>query len=470
MPVDIFIRNMVIRKDSEYPIMRDKYLYSKIVTKAVSVCTKRTYGKRLQQKLLILHPGKDSQHLLYMYFSKKIYQELLCCIVSVIFLVMLFVSGKVNSVVDKEGRINRPANSKQKMVLVADTEDMSIPINVEILKKGYAQEEIDYLVETLNSELMVSILNGNQSLEYIVDDLYLPNQVEGYPFYIQWSSNKRDILNDNGEICFEELPGDGEDICLKYNLSYKDYEYEGLYAIKVYPPNITEEEQLKKEIIASIQTKQEESKNKKYLQLPLSIGGKEISWKQSSGNKVLIVAIFCIISSLGIWWGVDNDLTKQCEKRDQLLRLDYSELVSKLQFLISSGMTIRGALERMEADYKLAKKDMKREKYVYEELAICLKRLRDGASESSCYLLFGNRCGLLSYKKLTLLLVQNLNKGNKGLTQALAYEAKAAFEERKHIARRLGDEAQVKLLIPMTLMLCVVMVIIIVPAYFSFGI
>ncbi len=62
---------------------------------------------------------------------------------------------------------------------------------------------------------------------------------------------------------------------------------------------------------------------------------------------------------------------------------------------------------------------------------------------------------------------QNLRKGTKGLTQMLRMEAIQAFEERKARAKRLGEEAGTKLLAPMFLMLAVVLVIVIVPAFLS---
>ena len=49
----------------------------------------------------------------------------------------------------------------------------------------------------------------------------------------------------------------------------------------------------------------------------------------------------------------------------------------------------------------------------------------------------------------------------------LRLETVQAFEERKARARRLGEEAGTKLLIPMFLMLAVVLVIVIVPAFLS---
>ena len=62
---------------------------------------------------------------------------------------------------------------------------------------------------------------------------------------------------------------------------------------------------------------------------------------------------------------------------------------------------------------------------------------------------------------------QNLRKGTKGLTELLKLEARQAFEERKAQAKRLGEEAGTKLLLPMFLMLAVVLVIVIVPAFLT---
>ena len=49
----------------------------------------------------------------------------------------------------------------------------------------------------------------------------------------------------------------------------------------------------------------------------------------------------------------------------------------------------------------------------------------------------------------------------------LEEEAERVFLERKNTARKLGEEASTKLLIPMMLMLMVVMGIVIVPAFLS---
>lgn len=422
--------------------------------------------RRIQSKLALLYPGKEKEILIKNYCARKIKLEAMTAIIFVIFIVAAVISGKTNSIISDDGKIERPSQTKNvEHTLIARVEDEEIPIDIKVAQKEYTSEELQSSYKEACIELENVILGNNVSLDHISDDLFLPVRLEGYPFSFQWVSSSYELINDRGEIQEDEISELGERVDLICHFYYKDYEFEKKYELSVYPKEMTSEERTKKEIIASILTKQNETQYKKYLQLPQSIGKKEISWKESPSYTALVMAMLACIAVVGIWWGVDNDLTKKCEERDRLLRLDYSEFVSKLQLLVSSGMTIRGALERMEADYRLSRK----EKYVYEELSICMKRLRDGASEISVYQLFGNRCGLLCYKKLAVLLIQNINKGTDDLVDALSYEAKAAFEERKHIARRMGDEAQVKLLFPMMLMLCIVMVIILVPAYFSFS-
>ena len=65
------------------------------------------------------------------------------------------------------------------------------------------------------------------------------------------------------------------------------------------------------------------------------------------------------------------------------------------------------------------------------------------------------------------MLAQNLRKGSGGLTELLTREAEDAFEDRKNLAKKLGEEAGTKLMIPLFLMLIVVFAIVIIPAFLS---
>lgn len=80
----------------------------------------------------------------------------------------------------------------------------------------------------------------------------------------------------------------------------------------------------------------------------------------------------------------------------------------------------------------------------------------------------GRRFGLSQYKMLSVLLVQNLRKGNENLLELLEREAASVTEERKRNAKVQGEEAGIKLLLPMVMQLIVVLIILMVPAFLNF--
>ena len=148
--------------------------------------------------------------------------------------------------------------------------------------------------------------------------------------------------------------------------------------------------------------------------------------------------------------------------------LDYSEVVSKLQIFLGAGMTVRTAWERIALDYQRLREGGGEERPAYEEMLQTYYQLRSGAAEGKAYEEFGRRCVLQPYLKFAGLLEQNRKTGTKNLRQLLQLEMTDAFEQRKNLARRQGEEAATKLLIPLFLMLGVVMVIVVVPAFLTF--
>lgn len=107
-------------------------------------------------------------------------------------------------------------------------------------------------------------------------------------------------------------------------------------------------------------------------------------------------------------------------------------------------------------------------RYAYEEMLVTLHELRLGIPEPYAYEQFGIRAGILPFMKFSTILVQNLKKGNRNMTDLLKQEANESFLERKETAKRLGEEASTKLLAPMMILLLIVLVIILTPAFINF--
>lgn len=181
--------------------------------------------------------------------------------------------------------------------------------------------------------------------------------------------------------------------------------------------------------------------------------------------------------AVGVYFALDRDLQKQIQSRKNRLLSEYPEFVSRLVLLLSAGMTMRSAMYQIAGDYDGTKTACKttgggqggKNVQIYEEIVYTCHELDSGIPEAAAYYHLGRRCGEQHYVRLCMLLSQNLKKGTAGLLSLLKAESADAFEERKRNARRLGEEAGTKLLLPMMIMLLIVMLIIMVPAFMSFS-
>lgn len=445
-------------------IIWNKYKKSAKARKRIPVTKKKV------EMVSALNPGRDSTQLTDKYYVSKIEKMLMFFLIGIVFILLAFINRHANRLLDDSNQIKRNDYGKDsyETSLIAKCEEDEYELDITIEEREYKREEIEKLYKECETIVSNKLLNENKSFDHVETNLKTVDKVEGYPFYIQWETSDYDLISPDGTIL--KPSSEYEKCTLTAFFTYKNNKFEQIYNITVYSPVLDEKEKFKNEIIASVQHMQEKTQYDSYLKLPSSIGNKMISWKESEDYTPVMVATLLFLSLLGIWIGIDNDLAKRYRERNQILILEYAEFVSKLQLLIGSGMTVRNAFERMEADYIDSRNEGGEMKYVYEELRLCLKRLHEGENEEECLNVFGNRCNHISYKKLVTLLIQNSKKGTTGLIQALRNETKNAFEERKQLARRLGEEAQTKLLFPMILMLVVVMIIIIIPAYVSFGI
>ena len=83
--------------------------------------------------------------------------------------------------------------------------------------------------------------------------------------------------------------------------------------------------------------------------------------------------------------------------------------------------------------------------------------------------MFAKEVDVTCYRRLMRILVANLEKGSADVCAYLEEEGRAAYEERILLAKRKGEEASTKMLIPLTIMLMLVMAIVLIPAMISFS-
>lgn len=333
-----------------------------------------------------------------------------------------------------------------------------------IEERKYTEEETEKLYTQAVRILPKVICGENKSLEDVRTHLDLVAKLEGYPFAISWESDSYSIVNTDGTVHNEELE-EGAVVTLTAHFQYEQSAWDYQMYVRVNPMVYTKQEKLRRRIEELLHLQEERTESTETMVLPESVETMPIVWKEMIEDSSGYVLLLVLSAAVLLYWARSREPDRRLENRRRELLLDYPEIVNKLALYMGAGMTIRNAFFKMGEDYR---KQQERKRYAYEEILMTCYELQSGRSEKEAYDHFGKRCQVQVYMKLSTLLSQNLRKGSNDLLQVLRQEADNAFAERKNLAKKLGEEAGTKLLLPMMMMLCIVMVIIMIPAYFSF--
>ena len=223
------------------------------------------------------------------------------------------------------------------------------------------------------------------------------------------------------------------------------------------------------QVARAIEKAEQSSRKAPEVQLPEQIAGSTISWMKPKSKEWMAVLLVgtCVVFVLE--WR-KKERKRQAEKlRQRKLQREYPQLVEQLALLIGSGMTIRRAWERILWMEERMQKVRGSQTHLFQaEMQITYQEMQKGCGEKEAYERFGQRIGMTEYRRLSSLLARNLEKGTRNLCDLLSAESQEAWENRKFQAKKLGEEAGMKLLFPMLLLFVLILIILLYPAINKF--
>lgn len=340
---------------------------------------------------------------------------------------------------------------------------------IEVPEQQLHGKELERLYDSAAKEAEQKFLGKNTSLNQIDQDVVLEKSLQQGQVKATWKFEPKGLIDEEGKLQTKKLEKSGSIVMVSLKLKYYDDAQTRSFGCHVYPKRISNKEKLLTDLSDYFQYELEEGKNQPYIRMPGQIDGKILRWSQKRENLYRIILMLGIIAAAFVYAQQAVRDQKNEQKRKESLLRQYPDMVSTLSLLLGAGMTFSSAWERIVLNYqhRLSKNHIAPIE-VYEQMLISYREMQDGIGEIQVYERFGERLGMPQYRKLTMLIIQNLRKGSSGLTQALEKEVAEAFAIRKNSAKKAGEEAGTKILLPMLLMLCVVMVIILVPAFLTF--
>ena len=415
-----------------------------------------------------LHPGGDQRALQQEYYVKKMEKTLLILVGGTLLAIFLVAHSIRDQPLDQENMRRRDGvlAEGREVVLEGILGNRKEEFRIYMEPVQLKTEELAEWRERFSEALPILIAGENSSLQEVRTNLELSERYEDYPFDVEWRSYNTDIIASSGEV----KPGEqAEDVMLRAEISYGDETWENVLWITVLAKEYTQEEFQYKKLENLLEDAESNSREEEYWELPAMVDEQMIKWQNPTENSGIFVLIASWSIGALIYFMSDQDLHRELEEQRECMKREYPDIVHKLALYLGAGMTLRGAFEKMGVEYEMQKKQGKGTKPGYEQVLYTCRELKSGVSEGNAYERFGRRTGLQEYIRLSTLMSQNLKKGSASLLPRLHEEAERSLLQRMQMGRKLGEEASTKLLVPMIMMLGVVMVMVMLPAFLSMG-
>ena len=451
-----------------YSVKKIRGFYEKMGAFLVDLFQADQPGKgkqELQEELTALRTG--SNETVRAYYIRKFSTVLIVLTIGVVLSVVCFFAyaGKTSDVEDQT--LMRPGygegNRQEELAVEVDGKEVR-QLEITVQERKYTEKQKRELTERAIKELEQILPGQNKSLDEVREDLVFPETLMDGAVTASYVTTPYGIVDESGVLLDVEKE-DGVLVEIQVTLTCGENEILHVVHAKVFPRILTQDEQLQKEIRKAVEQRDAKENHEETLELPGNVDGRTLVWQYQEENPFATVLALTLIAAVLVYLEMDSRVHARAEDRKNQLMLDYPDLMWKMTMLLGAGLTIKGTFQRMAKQYY---RDRRKLRYVYEEVLYTCREMESGVSEAEAYERFGRRCGLPEYIRLGSVLSQNLKKGARGLTALLEEEALSSMTERKNNARKLGEKAGTKLLFPMILMLGIVMVILMVPAFLAF--
>lgn len=362
-------------------------------------------------------------------------------------------------------RPGKGADSVTEHLQVQIGEDKT-PIDVTVAAVPYDRKEEQTRIREASKNLETIFLGQNTSLDHVTMDLHMPTQIWDSEVTVQWYLDSWKYLEPDGTLKNEGLE---EPVWIQVQalLSFGEENLTWNRTIQICPPEAPDTAMMVRMLQYQLQECQvgyEET-----VQLPAEVSEQAVTWYPQRDIRWLWTTLLTGAALCGLWTGKKREDEQRQQKYERKMQLAYPDIVNRLSLYMGAGISIRHAWERIIRGYENQRQMTGNSEDAYEQMKLALRQMQNGVAETVVYEQFGMDCRLSSYLKLGTLLSQNLRLGTGNLAEMLKAEAKDAFEDRKALARKIGEECESRLLLPMLLMLLSILIMIMYPAVSSFA-
>ena len=250
--------------------------------------------KQIKKDLEELYIGQNVEKLVKEHYIKKKREMFILILAGIaIFLVAIIKEYREGNISDNIIYRNENGEGKKEVRLEVKTKEGDWKkIQLELYDKEYNEQELEKAYIEAIQQIPKLILDQNTSLNHIITDLELVQEIEGFPFVLSWQSSRPEIINSLGQLINKNEITEKTEVELKAFLRYEEWEKEYRLLICVYPKETDDFM-----TVLSEKVKDEEKKNREQIEfyLPDKIQNRMLQWRYEKGNSWILLGIVLLI-------------------------------------------------------------------------------------------------------------------------------------------------------------------------------
>lgn len=341
-------------------------------------------------------------------------------------------------------------------------------VTASVSPRKYTEKQMDELFDKGFGQAFREALGGLEAAD-INEDLDLKSSLSGMPFEVSYYCDDDQVMDYEGKLNREYIKSQGSvPTVLWVRLKSGNDMRQQMRQVVFTQKKMTYGEQIVQEVKDAVRSADESDPYSDSVKIKSRIGRADVSLEEGGGTMIFFILALGIPGL--IWYAGKQKVIEKAEKNRSQAADTYPELLGKISLYMGAGLTVKETILRIVENYEKRRSEGGEYVYVYEELKTSAREMEAGKPERICYEEFAERVDLPVYRSLVSVLDQAVTVGSREILRKLSEMLDSGFEMRKDTARKKGEEAGTKLLIPMVILMIVVIAVVMIPALMSFDI
>ena len=414
-----------------------------------------------------LYPGRKPAELVRSHEVRKVALVYTGLILTWALVSLLLVTAPPSDLPDALLQRNDAGEADAQAQLVARVDEETVPFDLQVHARAYTEEELADAVDSAKAYIEGQLPGENPDLQHVTRPLKMEQAAPDLPFKIEWQPEDYRLIGQDGSLYEPDEVTFPVQTSVTAFIHYRDRTFSMQYPVTITGIMHTAREDLRIRLEAALAAADAATGEKAYLKLPVMLDGSPVIWHYREDMRPLYLAVIGLGLCCGIFYLQDERMRREVARRSEQIRMDYPGFVHQLVLLMGAGLTIGRCWDLIIEDAQASRKSSQESSFLIREMLYARRIMQTGVAETEAIRIFGERMALPGYMRICRILVQMIRTGSRGSREMMMKEAEEAEKHRRDMARKLGETAGTRLLLPMMMLLFIVLAVVMLPAFLS---